>query len=104
MVSPSFTYVYLLPTLFLGSRDTSSNTSEFTPEERREQQKEAEALHAGSLQVPRRPPWNAGMSVEELDGNERQAFLIWRRSLSRLDSVHLDICFIYHVNKQMVIP
>lgn len=65
--------------------DTSSNTSEFTPEERREQQKEAEALHAGSLQVPRRPPWNAGMSVEELDGNERQAFLIWRRSLSRLE-------------------
>ncbi|KAJ8762984.1 hypothetical protein K2173_023113 [Erythroxylum novogranatense] len=29
------------------------------------------------------PPWNAGMSVEELDANERQAFLSWRRSLAR---------------------
>lgn len=31
-----------------------------------------------------RPPWNATMSVEELDANERQAFLVWRRSLARL--------------------
>jgi len=30
-----------------------------------------------------RPPWNAGMSVEELDANEKQAFLTWRRSLAR---------------------
>uniref|UniRef100_A0A2P2KFM5 Uncharacterized protein MANES_04G062500 n=1 Tax=Rhizophora mucronata TaxID=61149 RepID=A0A2P2KFM5_RHIMU len=54
-----------------------------TPEERRKQQKEEEALHASSLRVPRRPPWNAGMSVEELDSNERQAFLNWRRTLAR---------------------
>ncbi|XP_042511643.1 GTPase LSG1-2-like [Macadamia integrifolia] len=56
-----------------------------TPEERREQQKIEEALYASSLQVPRRPPWNAGMSVEELDDNERQAFLTWRRCLARLE-------------------
>ncbi|XP_042485134.1 GTPase LSG1-1-like [Macadamia integrifolia] len=56
-----------------------------TPEERREQQKIEEALYASSLRVPRRPPWNAGMSVEELDDNERQAFLTWRRSLARLE-------------------
>lgn len=31
-----------------------------------------------------RPRWYAGMSVEELDANERQAFLMWRRSLARL--------------------
>lgn len=31
-----------------------------------------------------RPSWNAGMSVEELDANEKQAFLVWRRSLARL--------------------
>lgn len=82
-----------------------------TPEEKREQQKKEEAMYASSLQVPRRhvllsyqnskqvlyvwfkaneflysyrPPWNAGMSVEELDANEKQAFLVWRRSLARL--------------------
>lgn len=83
-----------------------------TPEERREQQKKEEALHVSSLRVPRRhvlffyqnlnrvsyvwletkeffffsyrPPWTAAMSVEELDANEKQAFLVWRRSLARL--------------------
>ncbi|PRQ32641.1 putative GTP-binding protein, orthogonal bundle [Rosa chinensis] len=60
--------------------------SEITPpEQRREQQRKEEALHAGSLQVPRRPPWTPEMSVEELDDNERQAFLVWRRSLARLE-------------------
>ncbi|KAH7524389.1 hypothetical protein FEM48_Zijuj06G0114100 [Ziziphus jujuba var. spinosa] len=67
------------------SLDASSSTSGMTPEERREQQKKEEIMHASSLQVPRRPPWNAGMSVEELDDNERQSFLMWRRSLARLE-------------------
>ncbi|KAG8371106.1 hypothetical protein BUALT_Bualt13G0052300 [Buddleja alternifolia] len=31
------------------------------------------------------PPWNAKMSVEELDDNERRAFLEWRRILARLE-------------------
>ncbi|KAE8727192.1 GTPase LSG1-2 [Hibiscus syriacus] len=69
--------------------DARSSISEMTPEERREQQKKEEALHASSLRVPRRhvllPPWNAAMSVEELDANEKQAFLVWRRSLARLE-------------------
>ncbi|KAL2540974.1 GTPase LSG1-2 [Abeliophyllum distichum] len=65
--------------------DSASGTSQMTPEERREQQKKEEALHASSLRVPRRPPWNSKMSVEELDANERQAFLSWRRSLARLE-------------------
>jgi len=83
-----------------------------TLEEMRKQQTREEALHASSLRVPRRyvfsfiawvigftlvglsvvlffflyfrPPWRAYMSVEELDDNERQAFLIWRRRLARL--------------------
>ncbi|XP_050368459.1 GTPase LSG1-2 [Argentina anserina] len=59
--------------------------SEITPEKRRELQRKEESLHAGSLQVPRRPPWTPEMSVEELDDNERQAFLVWRRSLARLE-------------------
>ncbi|KAF0914710.1 hypothetical protein E2562_031214 [Oryza meyeriana var. granulata] len=56
-----------------------------TDEERRRVQKEQEALHASSLRVPRRPPWNARMTVEELDENERRAFLVWRRNLARLE-------------------
>ncbi|KAE8735577.1 thioredoxin-like 3-1 [Hibiscus syriacus] len=31
------------------------------------------------------PPWNAAMSVEELDANEKQVFLVRRRSLARLE-------------------
>ncbi|GLT60888.1 hypothetical protein SLA2020_336300 [Shorea laevis] len=69
------------------SLDARTSTSDMTPEQRREQQKEEEMLHATSLRVPRRPPWNATMSVEKLDANERQAFLAWRRSLARLGSV-----------------
>lgn len=65
--------------------DTNASTSNMTDEERREQQKKEEALHASSLRVPRRPPWNVGMTAEELDANERQALLIWRRSLARLE-------------------
>ncbi|CAA0818867.1 GTPase LSG1-2 [Striga hermonthica] len=65
--------------------DSASNASEMTAEERREQQKKEEALHASSLRIPRRPPWNSKMSVEELDDNERRAFLEWRRSLARLE-------------------
>lgn len=65
--------------------DSSSNTSEMTPRQWREQQKKEEELHASSLRVPRRPPWNTKMSVEELDTNERSSFLVWRRSLARLE-------------------
>ncbi|KAL6966727.1 GTPase LSG1-2 [Sarracenia purpurea var. burkii] len=65
--------------------DSSSSISDMTPEERREQQKKEEALHISSLRVPRRPPWNAKMSLEELDANERQSFLVWRRTLARLE-------------------
>ncbi|KAK9062691.1 hypothetical protein SSX86_019880 [Deinandra increscens subsp. villosa] len=65
--------------------ESSSTSSEMTPQERREYQKKEEALHASSLNVPRRPAWNANMSVEELDANERRAFLVWRRSLARLE-------------------
>lgn len=65
--------------------DSSSEMGEMTVNERQRMQKEEEALHAGSLRVPRRPPWNAQMSVEELDVNERRAFLEWRRNLARLE-------------------
>ncbi|KAL8483463.1 hypothetical protein ACS0TY_026230 [Phlomoides rotata] len=65
--------------------DSASRNNEMTPEERREQQKKEEALHASSLRIPRRPPWNTNMTVEELDDNEKRAFLEWRRNLARLE-------------------
>jgi large subunit GTPase 1 len=34
------------------------------------------------LRVPRRPPWKKGMSVVELDRQEKNAFLEWRRGLA----------------------
>nr|GMD71379.1 GTPase LSG1-2 [Ipomoea batatas] len=73
------------PVNLLIKLDSGSSNSEVTPDQRRELQKRGEELHASSLHVPRRPPWNSRMSVEELDTNERQAFLIWRRSLARLE-------------------
>ncbi|KAJ7948073.1 large subunit GTPase 1-like [Quillaja saponaria] len=79
-----FNFDHPTPNLLI-SLEASSSTGDRTPEERREQQKREEALHASSLRVPRRPPWNSGMSIEELDTNERQAFLIWRRTLARLE-------------------
>ncbi|GAA0152645.1 hypothetical protein LIER_11074 [Lithospermum erythrorhizon] len=65
--------------------DSISEASKMTPEDLREQQMEEEALHASSLRVPRRPLWNSQMTVEELDANERQAFLSWRRDLAKLE-------------------
>lgn len=50
-----------------------------------EVRKQEEALYATSLRVPRRPPWTSEMSVEELDANEKQAFLEWRRRLARVE-------------------
>eukprot|EP00268_Persea_americana_P031451 TRINITY_DN3063_c0_g1_i1.p1 TRINITY_DN3063_c0_g1~~TRINITY_DN3063_c0_g1_i1.p1 ORF type:complete len:601 (+),score=144.90 TRINITY_DN3063_c0_g1_i1:342-2144(+) len=73
-----------LPNLLI-NLDVSSAGNDLTPAEKREQQIEEEALYASSLRVPRRPPWNSKMSVEELDANERQAFLVWRRNLARLE-------------------
>ena len=34
------------------------------------------------LRVPRRPAWNKTMTTEELDRNEKTAFLSWRRGLA----------------------
>ncbi|KAJ1393787.1 P-loop containing nucleoside triphosphate hydrolase [Sesbania bispinosa] len=73
------------PPTFLINLDPGSGSNDMTPEESRKQQKIEEALHASSLRVPRRPQWSADMSPEELHANETQAFLIWRRSLARLE-------------------
>ncbi|XP_078177866.1 GTPase LSG1-2-like [Carex rostrata] len=64
---------------------SADDAGDMTSDERKQAQKEEEALHANNLKVPRRPPWNSNMSVEELDANEKQAFLVWRRKLARLE-------------------
>lgn len=73
-----------VPHLLIDS-DSGSSTTALTPDQKRLLQKKEEALHAGSLRVPRRPPWNAEMTVDELDVNEKQAFLAWRRGLAKLE-------------------
>lgn len=42
------------------------------------------------LQVPRRPPWTRQMTVVELERQERDAFLEWRRGLA--ECVALPCC------------
>jgi len=37
------------------------------------------------LAVPRRPPWDASTTAQELDNNERTAFLEWRRNLVEIE-------------------
>jgi len=34
--------------------------------------------------IPRRPPWDSNTSAEQLESNEKEAFLNWRRSLALL--------------------
>uniref|UniRef100_A0A7N0RIK3 CP-type G domain-containing protein n=1 Tax=Kalanchoe fedtschenkoi TaxID=63787 RepID=A0A7N0RIK3_KALFE len=64
----------------IANRDRGSSGN-MTAEDR----KREKALHASSLRVPRRPAWHAKMSTDELDANERQAFLVWRRNLASLE-------------------
>ncbi|GJJ09874.1 hypothetical protein Clacol_004098 [Clathrus columnatus] len=52
-------------------------------------QEEKEALkrhreNRDKLRVPRRPPWTRGMTTAQLERQERDAFLDWRRSLAQL--------------------
>lgn len=35
------------------------------------------------LRVPRRPPWKKSMTTAELDRQEKDAFLEWRRGLAQ---------------------
>jgi large subunit GTPase 1 len=42
------------------------------------------------LSVPRRPPWTADTSREELEQQEQAAFLEWRRSIARYEATLLE--------------
>lgn len=52
----------------------------------REDRRMAEENNKEKLCIPRRPPWNHRMSADELDAQERQCFLEWRRNLAELES------------------
>jgi large subunit GTPase 1 len=38
--------------------------------------------HKDRLRVPRRPPWTKTMTTAQLERNEKDAFLEWRRGLA----------------------
>ncbi|PHH64987.1 hypothetical protein CDD81_3624 [Ophiocordyceps australis] len=40
--------------------------------------------HRARLTVPRRPRWDASTTPEQLDAQERESFLVWRRGLAEL--------------------
>ncbi|XP_060078328.1 large subunit GTPase 1 homolog [Ylistrum balloti] len=55
-----------------------------------EQQLEVDELqqkHRNVLKIPRRPAWNSTTTPEELDRQEKDAFLEWRRTLASLQEV-----------------
>ncbi|PNW71778.1 hypothetical protein CHLRE_16g680944v5 [Chlamydomonas reinhardtii] len=52
---------------------------------REEERAEAEARNAHRLALPRRPAWTPDMSAEQLDLQERTAFLSWRRALAHME-------------------
>ncbi len=47
--------------------------------------KEALPEHLAKLPIPRRPPWNKAMSKQQVDDNEKEAFLTWRRGFVELE-------------------
>ncbi|KAF5842692.1 hypothetical protein DUNSADRAFT_5768 [Dunaliella salina] len=50
-----------------------------------EERAEAEARHAHTLRLPRRPAWSQETTPEQLEEQERSMFLNWRRSLAKLE-------------------
>lgn len=45
---------------------------------------EIESKHIEMMKIPRRPPWNAETTPAQLEANERESFLEWRRKLAVL--------------------
>lgn len=58
-----------------------------TPEQE-QKKKEQHNEFEQSLTIPRRPPWDSKTTPTELDRNEKEAFLEWRRHLAQLQEDH----------------
>ncbi|CAF0793027.1 unnamed protein product [Didymodactylos carnosus] len=55
--------------------------------EDKERIKQAQDLHKERLQIPRRPPWTTQMETEQIERQERESFLDWRRKLALLQEI-----------------
>jgi len=62
-----------------------AGTEDANASERGKARDEAETMYKETLSVPRRPGWTRETTAEELDANERRAFLEWRRALARVE-------------------
>lgn len=51
------------------------------------------------LRVPRRPPWTKAMTTVQLDRQEKDAFLEWRRGLAQYVNFHQNFFDLTHHSK-----
>lgn len=61
-------------------------TTRRSTEEEEEERAACEVQNAHRLRIPRRPVWNEKTTLEQLDAQEKAAFLEWRRDLAALES------------------
>jgi hypothetical protein len=40
------------------------------------------------LSIPRKPAWSKQMTAEDIDRREKQAFLVWRRTIADIEELH----------------
>lgn len=73
-----------------GNDSATSQGFSMTNEQRGNLNAKQRAL-AKDLIVPRRPEWNEGMSKFQLDRQEKEAFLEWRRKLAHLQESNEDL-------------
>lgn len=65
---------------------TQQNPYLLTEEEEKKTLRKHEE-HKQQLRVPRRPPWSKSMTTAQLDRQEKDAFLDWRRGLAQCVSL-----------------
>ncbi|XP_022235155.1 large subunit GTPase 1 homolog [Limulus polyphemus] len=69
-------------------------------EEEKKAIKEAQENNKKLLSIPRRPQWDYNTTPEQLDQNEKDRFLEWRRQLSQLEETEHLILTPYEKNLQ----
>ncbi|XP_076320618.1 LOW QUALITY PROTEIN: large subunit GTPase 1 homolog [Tachypleus tridentatus] len=67
-------------------------------EEEKKKIKETQENHKQLLSIPRRPLWDYNTTPEQLDQNEKNSFLEWRRQLSQLEETEHLILTPYEKN------
>ena len=53
------------------------------------------------LRIPRRPAWRREQSPEEVDAQERAAFLAWRRELAAVEATELLVLTPFEKNLEV---